>query len=40
METLYSLGIRCFDPNPNNRPEIEWMLVVLREALAHLQKLY
>lgn len=40
METLYSLAIRCFDPNPSNRPEIEWLIVVIREALVHLQRIY
>lgn len=40
MEILYALAIRCFDPNPNNRPEVKWMTVVLRESLAYLQRIY
>ncbi|CAD8165340.1 unnamed protein product [Paramecium pentaurelia] len=40
MKCLRNLAIKCLHPEPQNRPNIEWIIICLKEGLMYLEKMY
>ena len=40
LKIVKILAIKCLDPDPNLRPTIEWIMVILKELLEIYDKLF
>ncbi|CAD8190675.1 unnamed protein product [Paramecium octaurelia] len=40
MKCLRNLAIKCLHHEPQNRPNIEWIIICLKEGLMYLEKMY
>ncbi|CAD8121989.1 unnamed protein product [Paramecium sonneborni] len=40
MKCLRNLAIKCLHHDPHNRPNIEWIIICIKEGLMYLEKMY
>ena len=39
MQLVYTLFLRCIDPNPEHRPSIDWVCIILKDIVMIAEKI-